>query len=303
MRPNRELTGRLRKFALGLGLGLLFPLAAVQDGLAADKVAGVLSLRDALTSPGKPARLEARLVGAGLFGQGGLGGEQIEFTVDGRPAGTAMTGGDGRAFLEYTPRMRGNQPVAAKLAPNKRVESQEAKGTLFSWERRRPILLVELAVLEAASPSSPLPIPSLPLGGGPGVSLSAPSPVPDAAEELKRLTDYFYNVIYLARSGRRDLSGHDDVREWLRQHHFPPGLVLALADGTPALATKLDELKAEGWDNLKAGIGRSRAFAEALAERRMPVIIMPASDRDAQGLPKKARVMKQWKEVRQKLQG
>ena len=87
-----------------LALLLLLPLPPVlQPAVAAGKVAGTLSLRDALTAPGRPVMIEARLVRAGLLGQTGLGGEQLEFTVEGKKAGTAMTGGDGRAFLEYTP--------------------------------------------------------------------------------------------------------------------------------------------------------------------------------------------------------
>jgi hypothetical protein len=76
-----------------------------------------------------------------------------------------------------------------------------------------------------------------------------------------------------------------------------------LAAGAPALTAKLDDLKAGGWDNLKDGIGRSREFAEVLAERRVEAIIMPSSERDEQGLPRKAQVIKDWKEVRKKLQG
>jgi len=196
--------------------------------------------------------------------------------------------------------MRGNQEITVRLVPNKRVESQPAKGTLFSWERRRPILLVELAVLIEGPKSPSVALPPLPLDLGPRLS---PAAAPDAAEELKRLTDYFYNVIYLSWREPQGFAEEDDLREWLRRHHFPPGLAVKLTGGASALSNKLDALKAEGWDNLKAGIGRTRVFAESLAERRLPVIIMPASDRGGEGLPKKTAVIKQWKEVRKKLQG
>ena len=289
------------KLSLNLNLVLVLLAVSAPDVWGGEKVQGVLSVQDILTAPGKLARLEARLARAGMLGQSsGLGGEQVEFAVEGRNVGTAMTGGDGRAFLEYTPRMRGNQEITVKLAPNKRVESQEAKGTLFSWERRRPILLVELAVLAEEPKSPPVPVPALPLELGPRQS---PPVMPDAANELKRLTDYFYNVIYLSWSGRQAFADEADARAWLRQHHFPPGLTLRLTGGGPALNGKLDEVKGDGWDNLKAGIGRTRAFAEVLAERRMPVIILPASDREEEGLPKKSAVVKSWKEVRKKLQG
>lgn len=268
--------------------------------LAADQVQGVLAARDALTSPGKPVRLEARLVRAGMLGQGGgLGGEQVEFSVDGRSVGTGMTGGDGRVFIEYTPRMRGNQEITVTLRPNKRVESQPAKGTLFSWERRRPILLVEVAVLVEERKPPSVTLPSLPLN----LRLGSPVATPDAAEELKRLTDFFYNVIYLSWIETPGLTEEDELREWLRRNHFPPGLATKLTGGAAALGPRLDELKAEGWDNMKAGIGRTRRYAESLAERRIPVIIIPASEREGEGMPRKTAVIKEWKEVRRKLQG
>ena len=67
------------------------------------------------------------------------------------------------------------------------------------------------------------------------------------------------------------------------------------------MSEKIEELKAEGWDNLKAGIGRTRKFAEALVAHRMTVVIMPATSRDGE-VPKKAILAKDWKEARKKLQ-
>ena len=229
---RRSSAADARRGRLAVLVGACLLAAAVPHAPAADKLSGVLSVKDSLTSPGKPVRLEARLVRAGLLAQGGLGGELVEFLVDGRSAGTAMTGGDGRAFLDYTPRMRGNQRIAVRLATTKRVESPEARGTLFAWERRRPILLVELAVLAEERRPPPPPIPPVPFDIGPG---TLPSPAPDAAHELKRLTDYFYNVIYLSWQPERGLREGEDVREWLDRHGFPPGLALTLSGGAPAL--------------------------------------------------------------------
>ena len=132
---------------LVLTLQLIGALGAVGESLlpsavsAADKITGTLVVRDALTMPGRPVMIQARLVHERLLQQAGIGGEQIEFAVAGKKVGTAMTGGDGRAFLEYTPRMPGNRGITVKLISNKRVESPEATATLACWERRRPILL------------------------------------------------------------------------------------------------------------------------------------------------------------------
>ena len=281
-------------------LALCLPVHQAPSLPAADKIEGILSVPDVLTSPGKQARLEAKLVRPGIFGQPGLGGEQVDFSVGNRRVGHAMTGGDGRAFLEYTPRMRGNQTIVARLAGSPRVEAPEAKGTLFSWERRRPLLLVQTAALVEPRKSPALPIPTGPMDGTLEASLT---PVPEAAVELKRLSEYFLNVVYVAWGGQADPGSDATMREWLERNAFPPGVKIRVSGAASALNEKLDELKAQGWDNVKAGIGRTAAFAEVLSERRIPVIIMPASDREEAKLPRKTAVIKGWSEVRKKLQG
>lgn len=262
---------------------------------AAEKVSAKLWVTDALTMPGRPVRLEAKLLRTSLFSQLGLGGEGVEFQVGGQSLGSVLTGGDGRAFLEYTPRMRGHQEIRVKLAPNPRVTSPDGVGTLWCWERRRPILLVDLeAVTEPTK--SPLPLP-LPLDVG---RLNRGKAEPDAAEELKRLAEFFYNVIYVSRSGPKDEAALEEIRTWLRDHRFPSGLAIMVKPGAEALTEKIDEMRAEGWDNLHAGIGRTKEFAEVLLAHRMGAVILPASDKD-QDLPRKAKVVKNWKEIRKKL--
>lgn len=262
---------------------------------AAEKVSAKLWVADALTMPGRAVRLEARLARTGLLSQQGLGGERVEFHVGGHSIGTAMTGGDGRAFLEHTPRMRGPQQIRVKLAPSPRATSPDATGTLWCWERRRPILLVDLEVVVQPQ-KSPLPFPSLPLDFGQNRGKAEP----DAAEELKRLAEFFYNVIYVSRSGPEDGAALEEIRTWLRDHRFPSGLAIMVKPGAEALTEKIDEMRAEGWDNLRAGIGRTKEFAEVLLAHRMGAVILPASDKD-QDLPRKAKVVKNWKEVRKKL--
>lgn len=262
---------------------------------AAEKTQGQLSVHDALTALGKPARIEARLVRSGL-GQPGLGGEPLELLVGGAKAGLAMTGGDGRAFFDAACRMRGTYVVTVKVAASPRVESPEATGTLACWERRRPILLVDLAALAKESKA--------PFGMPPGLSLpvgsAAPEPITEAAEELKRLTDYFYNVIYLSWSQPAVWAKESDARTWLQQAKFPPGLLMTARPGQAGLTELLDRLKAEGWDNVKVGIGRTREFAETLVAHRIDTVILPAGSRDEE-LPKKAHIMKSWMEIRKKL--
>jgi hypothetical protein len=260
---------------------------------AAEKVTAKLFVPDALTRPDRSVKLEARLVQAGLFAHAGLGGEQIDFLVGGKKVGTALTGGDGRGFLEYTPRMRGNLSLIVRLVESPRVSSVEGSGTLFSWERRRPILLVEVASLmeDTKIPIVPLP----PLSADKILALPS-TPASDAANELKRLTDFYFNLMYV--TGHSGTGESEELRQWLHKHGFPPGPIVAIQTGEGALTTMIENLRTDGWDNVKAGIGRTREFAEVLVGQRLDVVIVPEPDRVQ--LPQKAQVAKSWKEVRKK---
>jgi hypothetical protein len=272
----------------------------VLPALAAEKIDGQLSVRDVLVLSGQPARIEAVLTRNGLLGtQQGLGGEQLELIVESKSVAKAMTGGDGRAFLDYTPKVRGNHEIVVKLAPNLRVASPDAKAMLGAWERRRPILLVEVAALRQPEKTSPLPVPSMPIPLG---QREDPAPAADAADELKRLAQFFYNVVYVSWSPKEaagPFSDKTDVREWLAQHKFPRGLSMTVSPGEQALAAKIDQLRADGWTNVKAGIGKSRAFAEVLVTHRMEVVLVPEPDKGE--VPKKAKAVKEWKDIRKKL--
>ena len=259
-----------------------------------------VAVQDVLTLPGRTIRLEARLFRSGMLGKAGIGGEQLEFLVGGRVVAKAMTGGDGAARAEYVPRTRGNHLVTVKLVPSKRLSAAtEGAGTLCVWEKRRPILLVEVAALtEEPQPPAP-PLPSLPLTIGATTQLK---PMPDAADELKRLSQFYYNIIYVTREqSESPISTGDqgDLRVWLTQHRFPAGHRLPVAGGPSALGKRLDGLKETGWDNLKAGIGSTREFAETLSARRTPVVIV--RERERGELPRKVKVAKEWREVRKLL--
>ena len=106
-------------------------------------------------------------------------------------------------------------------------------------------------------------------------------------------------MIYLVGGSDREIGELGEVRAWLQEHRFPVGLSLALQPGRTQLASTIEDLGADGWDNLKAGIGRTRGFAEVLVAQRMEVVIVPEPDRGE--LPDKAQVAKNWKEVRAKL--
>ncbi|MBX3235263.1 MAG: hypothetical protein KF814_03845 [Nitrospiraceae bacterium] len=260
---------------------------------AGDKLSGVLTLRDGLTSPNQPVRIEARLVQKGMLAETPLGGEPLQLEVDGKPVATAMTGGDGRAYFEYIPHLRGQNGMSVSVNASPRVEAAKAEGHVFVWERRRPILLVELAALMERSEGV---VPAILSPGQP-----LPRPFPEAADELAKLTQYYYNVVYLIPGERAAAEFHslEPVQRWLMDHKFPLGYLLSSAAGSAGVGAVIDRFKQEGWTTLKSGVGGTRAFAEAFLERRLEVVLVPEPAKGE--APRKAKVAKDWKDVRKRL--
>jgi hypothetical protein len=263
---------------------------------AADKTASTLLVKDALTVPGRPATIEARLDAKGLLTAGGLGGEPLELVVDGKVVATGMTGGDGRAFLTYSTKAQGVIAMQVRVGASSRVLPTGGEANLAVWERRTPIVAIELAAL-TQKPSAQSPFPAIGLKREP-----ERKPMPDAADELAKLTRFYYRVIYLAVLPTSDADAFRaaaEARDWLKANKFPPGYVLALPPGESALGAKIDELHAAGWKNLKTGIGRSKPFAETFLRRRLEAVMVPEPAKGE--VPRKAKTAKDWKELRKKL--
>ena len=276
-------------WSIFIGIGFLL---APGTTAAQDKVKGHLIVEDVLARPGTAVMLKAALIEKGLLGDKGLGGETITFAVQGQHAGSALTGGDGRAFLEFKTHMRGNHKIVASVGSSPRVESVEGKGNLASWERRRPILLVDVATLVQGDNSTLLP--ALPVVG----RLGAPGkPQEHAAQELSKLTEFYYNVIYVHE--RQGAALHE-TRAWLRQHEFPVGITRTVPQDSKALLAFMNELKEGGWDNLEAAIGRTWEFAHTLVKNRIKTVIFPDPG-EKKKYPRRAKIVKSWKEVRKQL--
>ncbi len=125
--------------------------------------------------------------------------------------------------------------------------------------------------------------------------------MPEAADELEKLTRFYYRVIYVVTSSASTdgFQASMEARDWLKTHKFPTGYVMVLPPDSQALGAKIDEFHAEGWKTIKIGVGRTRAFAEAFLQRRLDAIIVPEPAKgDA---PRKVKVAKDWKDVRKKL--
>lgn len=271
---------------------VLFLLTLTAPGLlvAAEKNSTSILVKDALTAPGQPVTIEARLFSKRLMLIAELGGEPLELVVDGKVVAKALTGGDGRAFLTYTPKTQGLAPVQVRVGNSLRVDQAEGQANLAVWEKRQPILMIELSSLFEESAPSRVP----PIGI---VFESARKPMPGAADELGKLTQFYYKVIYVGE-GREGFQRSAEAREWLKLHKFPTGTLLTLSADTNAIGNKIDELHEAGWRTVKVGIGRSKAFAEAFVQRRLEAIMVPEPSKGE--VPRKAKVAKDWKEVRKK---
>ena len=263
---------------------------------AAEKTSGTLTVHDSLTSPNQPATIEAILTGKSLLAETGLGGEPIQLLVAGNVVATAMTGGDGRAFLTYTPKAKGSVPFTVRVGTTPRVAGVETGANLAVWEHRSPIMAVEMvSLMEDVVGQEPTVT-------WPGKDVEARRPMTDAADELGKLTQFYYNVLYVVTvdkaSGSKD-HVNAQAREWLKAQKFPVGHILVLPAGPDTFGAKIDELHATGWKTLKIGVGRTKAFAETFLQRRLDAVMVPEPAKGE--APRKAKVAKEWKEVRKKM--
>lgn len=282
--------------SLAVSLIFFLSLLALYPGRldAAEKSFATILVKDALTTPGQPVTIEAKLSSKRLMLIAALGGEPLELVVDGKVVATALTGGDGRAFFTYVPKTLGLTPVQVRVGNSPRVDSTEGQANLAVWEKRYPILTIELAsLIEEPTPSR---IPRI------GIAIeSERKPMSEAADELGKLTQFYYRVIYVVTSpsGMDGFQATTEARAWLKTHKFPTGYVMVLPTDSKALGEKIDAFHAEGWKTIKTGVGRSKTFVEAFLQRRLDAIIVPEPTKG--DVPRKAKVAKDWKEVRKKL--
>lgn len=167
--------------------------------------AGVIGYDD-VTTANKAVRLKALTKGK-LFPEGG---RIAEFYIDGKRIGTALSGGDGYAFLEYLPASRGIKHLKVRAG----IDTDE--GVLLVIGENNKVLMIEIEgiLLE---------------------SIFTPQPVKGSKETIQRLSKRF-RIIYLTTA-----IGLKKSREWLRKNGFPKSTVLKW-EGTPLL----DDLQEKG---------------------------------------------------------
>ncbi len=280
----------LRTFALIL----LACIGGATTTEAAGKTPGTLIVRDALTLPNHSVRIEAQVAvtAAGPPSSGVV----LHLQIDGKEVATGKTDERGQVSFDYLAKMRGTNVISVSVDPDAPIAVEKVDATLCVWERRRPIVVVEVDALIQSASASAAPATSPAMGT---TDDTAPIPVPEAAEELARLTQYYYNVVYVwsHEQGPMGNASSAQVRRWLAAHQFPAGFVATPTPG--GLNATLDGLKSDGWTTMKSGIGRTRTFADMLLQHRMEVVVVPELPKGE--LPRKAKGAKDWKEVRKKL--
>ena len=289
---------RMKKFSywMAMAVGLVLWCVVFSTGVGSQERALALYLTDALTFPSRPVQLQARLTEARPEGEQGMSKETVELVLQGLVVGTAITDSDGWARLEFAPKMRGNLSLRAKWVTPAKAEVVEGSGVLLSWERRRPMLLVDLAVLVDGELTTAAPPPELSdLFPDPGLILGKPSVA--APAELRKLAKFYYNVVYIDQTGKGRI---EVIQSWIREQQFPPGMIRVLPSTVEALPDLLESLKEEGWVNVTGGIGRTVHFAEVLGKNRLKTIILPHPDKDER-FPRRAIVLNDWSRVRRHL--
>ena len=269
---------------------------AFLTSVGSEEQAVELYVTDALTFPSRSVQLQARLTERRAVGEQGMPEEPVEFSLQGRVLGKATTNSEGWAKLEFAPKMRGNLKLRARWATTNKAKVVEGHGVLLSWERRRPILLIDLAVLVEGKLESKPPSPELSdLFPDPGLILGKSSEA--APVELHKLAKFYYNLVYIDQTGKGQM---EMIQAWLRKQDYPPGMIRILPKTATALSDLLEGLREEGWENVSGGIGRTANFAEVLVKNRLQAIILPLPDNDER-FPQRAIVLNDWSRVRRHL--
>jgi hypothetical protein len=183
-----------------------------------------------------------------------------------------------------------------RVGTTPRVALAEAGANLAVWERRNPIMAVEMAALMEDV------VGQGPIVTWPGKEVEGRRPMPDAANELGKLSQFYYNLLYVVTQEK--VGGSNDqvnaqARQWLKDQKFPVGHILVVPSDPEAFGVKLDEMHAAGWKTLKIGVGRTKEFAEAFLQRRLEAVMVPEPAKGE--APRKAKVAMEWKDVRKKM--
>ncbi|HEY5648109.1 MAG TPA: hypothetical protein VLB09_04935 [Nitrospiria bacterium] len=230
---------------------------------------------DQLAKPGEDLHLQVRLVTGGLaFFQRPISGERIDFLVGDEVMGQSLSGGNGLAVRRYKPETNGLQIVTVRLAGGGAYQAEPADIMVSVIPPETPILLVHLSSTKV--PEEP---PAVPF---------SPSPTSDAMvgsiETLEILSEN-HQLVYLETGTERRLPGS---RGWLVDQGFPDAPLFTWSlSGPPenrkeAFLEKIEELKAEGWRNIRGLVTRFPGEADAVSGAGMKGVLMLDEDDDVE---------------------
>lgn len=160
-------------------------------GLTADASAKVF-VHDSIALKGEEIMLKAETKGRYFA----MGGEMVEFFVDGKSIGKVLSGGDGFAYKSFITRKSGLHVIVAKSGKD------EDSGTIMSLKKSSRIVFIDvISSLFFATLSK--------------------EQIEESREAIEKIIKK-YPVVYLQRS----VIGMRLIKEWLRKNRFPESAVL-----------------------------------------------------------------------------
>ncbi|MFW5816956.1 MAG: hypothetical protein ACOCWV_00320 [Planctomycetota bacterium] len=258
----------------------------------------VFIVQDALTTPGEPARLSARLEEGDLLQ--GRAGWVIRFHRESGLFKASSTDEDGSATVLYTPDAPGRTRFVASVSPmgleNSPPEPQSF--TVYTRPSDTPIVLCDLDRTVVAT-------------GFETVLMGNPKPMEDSAKVLHRMAEN-HQVVYLTH--RPDYFSRKS-RTWLWENDFPRGPVLPASvsgflSGSGTYKTKAIRRMQQQFTNIQVGVGDKVSDALAYHEtglRSFLIVQPPEGDQPEpyrelaeklSALPEAIEVVTNWQQVR-----
>ncbi len=281
-----------RMLVVGLFLGLigLYGFSGSPIGFPVSRDEAVLISPDVLSQLGKPVLLSTRLVKTRMFMQIGLGGEPVEFLVDGTSVGRAMTGGDGWARKEFVSRKNGLLELTVKLAHGKRVKARPSTSIISNINLKQSIVLVDLQSTMVDENRQKNGLLDLSMFFSRKIGFSQPQE--EAVEALVAISKRA-SLVYLVAG---QAGGVSDIHRWINDHEFPDGPVFWLRPDTHDLMEKIQNWKEEGWTNIEVGISKNINALQEYLDHELRAIAIVSED-DEEDIPDGVAVVRTWEEI------
>jgi hypothetical protein len=214
----------------------------------------VFIVQDALTTPGEPVELTARLEEGDLLQ--GQAGWVIRFHRGGRLFKASATEGDGSATVLFTPDEPGEVRFTASVSPMGLGDAppDPRSFTVYTRAPQTPMVLCDLDKTVVAT-------------GFETVLMGNPQAMENSASVLRRIARN-HQVVYLTH--RPDYFSRKS-RQWLWENNFPRGPVLLASvsgflSGSGTYKTNAIRRMQEQFTNIQAGVGDK--ISDAMAYHR-----------------------------------